>query len=125
MSGQRPLSRRYGPARAKLGILCWGSSEGVVCEALERMNDPRVAAFVPRMLAPLPATELQAFVDGCDEVLVVELSFSAQFHRYLRTEIDLPRGRTHVHARSGGKVLTVDEVVGAVERVLVPEEVLV
>lgn len=116
-----PLFRRYGPTRAKLGILCWGSSEGVVCEALERMNDPRVAAFVPRMMAPLPAVELQAFVDACDDILVVELSFSAQFHRYLRTEIDLPRGRTHVHARSGGKVLTVGEVVGAVERVLVPE----
>ena len=123
------LFRRYGPARAKLGILCWGSSEGVVCEALERMNDPRVAAFVPRMMAPLPKAELQAFVEACNDILIVELSFSAQFHHYLRTEIDLPRGRTHVHARSGGKALTVAEVVGAVERVLAPtpaiEEVLV
>ena len=120
-----PLFRRYGPARAKLGILCWGSAEGVVCEALDRIGDVSVAAFVPRMLAPLPAAELQKFVDACDEILIVELSFSAQFHRYLRTEIDLPRGRTHVHARSGGKPLTADEVVDAATRVLAAEEVLV
>jgi 2-oxoglutarate ferredoxin oxidoreductase subunit alpha len=120
-----PLFRRYGPARAKLGILCWGSAEGVVCEALDRIGDVSVAAFVPRMLAPLPAAELQKFVDACDEILVVELSFSAQFHRYLRTEIDLPRGHTHVHARSGGKPLTAEEVLDAATRVLVAEEVLV
>ena len=120
-----PLFRRYGPARAKLGIICWGSSEGVIRDALERMDDPRVAAFVPRMLSPLPTAELQAFVDGCEDILIVELSHSAQFHRVLRTEIDLPRGRTHVHARSGCKPLTVEEVVDAVGRVLAAEEVLV
>ena len=50
---------------------------------------------------------------------------SAQFHRVLRAEIDLPRGRTHVHARSGGKPLTVAEVIDAVQAVRAPEEVLV
>ena len=120
-----PLYRCYGPSRARLGILCWGSAEGVVREALDRIGGVSVAAFVPRMLAPLPARELQSFVDACDEILIVELSFSAQFHRYLRTEIDLPRGRTHVHARSGGKPLTVEEVAGAATRVLAAEEVLV
>ena len=119
------LFRRYGPARAKLGILCWGSSEGVVRDALQRMNDPGVAAFIPRMLSPLPKADLQAFVDGCDDILIIELSHSAQFHRVLRTEIDLPRGHTHVHARSGGKPLTMVEVIDAVKTVCAPEEVLV
>jgi hypothetical protein len=43
-------------------------------------------------------------------VLIVELSFAAQFNQYLRTQIDLPRGRTQVFARSGGKSLGVSEV---------------
>ncbi|MGZ6971101.1 MAG: hypothetical protein ACXVID_05525, partial [Thermoanaerobaculia bacterium] len=43
-------------------------------------------------------------------VLVVELSYAAQFYHYLRTFIDLPAGRTHVFKRSGGKHLTVSEV---------------
>ena len=58
-------------------------------------------------------SELQAFVDSCHQVLVIELSHSAQFHQYLRSQIDLPRGKTDVFARSGGKALSVSEVVEA------------
>ena len=37
---------------------------------------------------------------------IVELSYTAQFYKYLRTFLDLPEGRTHVFKRSGGKDLT-------------------
>jgi 2-oxoglutarate ferredoxin oxidoreductase subunit alpha len=108
-----PLFRRFGAVKPELGILCWGSSEGPVREAVQRMNDAgaRVAAFVPRALSPLPASELQAFVDSCDSILIVELSFEGQFHRYLRSLVDLPRQKTRVLARSGGKALSVLEVI--------------
>ena len=108
-----PLYRRFGAVRPELGILCWGSSAGPVHEAIEQMNanGARVAAFVPRSLMPLPTRELQAFIDSCERILIVELSFAEQFHRYLRTLVDLPRGRTKVMARSGGKSLSVSEVI--------------
>ncbi len=111
------LVKRYGPSKADLGILCWGSSAGPVRKAVEQLNasGARVAALVPQMIAPLPKAEIQDFIDGCREILIVELSYSEQFHHYLRTEVDLPRGGTHVHARSGGKSLTVSEIVSAVE----------
>lgn len=110
------LFRRFGVDDPELGILCWGSSAGTVREAVTRMNadGARVAAFVPRILAPLPAADLQAFIDSCERILVVELSHSAQFHRYLRSQVDLPRGKTDVLARSGGKSLTVAEVIDRV-----------
>ena len=87
-------------------------------EALDALNggDLRVGAFVPQILAPLPAAEMQAFVDSCGEVLVIELSYSAQLHQYLRSQIDMPRGKTHVMARSGGKSLSVAEVVSSVRQ---------
>lgn len=109
------LYRRFGVETPELGILCWGSSAGTVSDAIDAMNagGARVAAFVPRILAPLPTEELQAFIDGCQQILVVELSYSAQFHHYLRAEVDLPRGRTHVFARSGGKTLSVREVIAS------------
>jgi 2-oxoglutarate ferredoxin oxidoreductase subunit alpha len=109
------LYERFGSERPELGIICWGSSAGPVREALDILNATgrRVAAFVPRILAPLPSAELQAFVDSCHQVLVIELSHSAQFHQYLRSQIDLPRGKTDVFARSGGKALSVSEVVEA------------
>jgi 2-oxoglutarate ferredoxin oxidoreductase subunit alpha len=107
-----PLFYRFGPENPDLGILCWGSSTGVVREAVDRLTARgyRVAAFSPRILMPLPVAEIQKFVDAAKNVLVVELSFAGQFHKYLRSETDLPMGRTTVYARSGGKNLTVTEV---------------
>ena len=71
----------------------------------------RVAAFVPRLLMPLPLADLEAFIAACDELVVMELSYSKQFYNYLRTQVDLPKNRTHVYARSGGSALRVSEVI--------------
>ena len=124
-----PLFRRFGAESPELGIVCWGSSAGVVREAIDVLNarGANVAAFVPQMIEPLPAAELQKFVDSCANVLVIELSFAAQFHQYLRTKIDLPRNKTKVHARSGGRSLSVTEIIAEAARLLLTaklEEVL-
>jgi 2-oxoglutarate/2-oxoacid ferredoxin oxidoreductase subunit alpha len=106
------LAIRFGPENPDLGILCWGSSVGVVREAVDRLTAQglRVAAFAPRILMPLPAADIEQFVRQSKQLLVVELSHSQQFYKYLRSEIDLPRATTRVHARSGGRNLTVTEV---------------
>ncbi|HET7433387.1 MAG TPA: 2-oxoacid:acceptor oxidoreductase subunit alpha [Thermoanaerobaculia bacterium] len=110
-----PLFRRYGVADPELGILCWGSSAGPVIEAVEQLNarEARVAAFVPRILAPLPIDALEKFIFSCNRILIVELSFEEQFHRYLRSLVDLPPLMTRVLARSGGKPLSAAEVIAA------------
>jgi 2-oxoglutarate/2-oxoacid ferredoxin oxidoreductase subunit alpha len=115
--------RRYGSKDADVGILCWGSSKGVVREAVRRANarGQKVAAFVPQMLYPFPKKELEAFLKGVKHILVVELSYAAQFYKYLRTFIDLPAGRTHVFKRSGGKHLTVAEVDAEIVALLAAE----
>jgi pyruvate/2-oxoacid:ferredoxin oxidoreductase alpha subunit len=91
-----------------------------VREALATLNvgDLKVGAIVPRILAPLPSAELQSFVDRCQEILVIEMSYSGQFNQYLRSQIDLPRAKTDVLARSGGKNLSVHEVISAVRQML-------
>ena len=113
------LFRRAGATKPKLGILCWGSSFGVVKEATQEHDE--VAVFAPRMISPLPKEEMQEFIDSCDQILIVELSFSAQFEQYLRTQVDLPKGRTHLLARSGGKPLGTTEIIAKIEAL---EEVL-
>jgi 2-oxoglutarate ferredoxin oxidoreductase subunit alpha len=121
------LFTRFGSLRPDLGILCWGSSVGVVREAIDRLaaRGLRVAAFAPRILMPLPKREIAQFVATSKELFIVELSHSQQFYKDLRTEIDLPR-ETRVLARSGGRNLTVIEVIDEVQRILVNnrEEVL-
>jgi len=107
-----PLFERIGPPTADLGIICWGSTAGVVREAIARLNvgDLRVAAFIPKMIMPLPKKELEAFMASCNELLVIEFSHSAQFYQYLRSQVDLPK-KTRTYARSGGKSLGVTEVI--------------
>ena len=115
-----PLFRRFGADEPELGIICWGSSAGAVREAIDVLNarGARVAAFVPRMIEPLPAAELQKFVDACANVLVIELSHAAQFHQFLRTKVDLPRAKTKVYSRSGGRSLSVTEIIAEAGRTL-------
>ena len=114
--------RRFGPERAALGIVCWGSSLGAVREAVDAANTKgeSVAAFVPRMLYPFPKKDFETFLAGVDRLLVVELSYTAQFYRYLRSFLDLPKD-TRVYKRSGGKPLATREVEEAMSRILEPE----
>jgi 2-oxoglutarate ferredoxin oxidoreductase subunit alpha len=121
------LFDRFGAENPEVGVLCWGSSAGVVREAIARMHvQDRVAVFAPIMIAPLPALDLQVFIDSCASLLVVEVSYAAQFTQHLRTQVDLPRAKTTVHSRSGGKTLTASEVEIELRRLLtnVPQEVL-
>jgi len=112
--------RRYGAERADVGILCWGSAKGPVKEAVLKANGrgQRVAAFVPQLLYPFPFYEFQEFLKSVREVIVMELSYSAQFYKYLQTFLDLPEGHTYVFKRSGGKNLTVTEVEDKIQKVL-------
>ena len=110
--------RRFGPARADVGILCWGSSKGPVQEAVAAANarGESVSAFVPQTLYPFPKRDFLEFLESVDELLIVELSYTAQFYKYLRTSLDLPK-RTRVFKRSGGKDLTADEVLEEITKV--------
>jgi 2-oxoglutarate ferredoxin oxidoreductase subunit alpha len=112
--------RHYGAERADVGIICWGSSKGPVKEAVLRANGrgERVSAFVPQLLYPFPYHEFQDYIKTVREVIVVELSYSAQFYKYLQTFLDLPDGHTYVFKRSGGKNLTVGEVEDKIQKVL-------
>lgn len=126
---RKQLIRRYGPAKADLGILCWGSSKGPVEEAVlnATARGEKVSAFIPQMISPFPEKELAEYLETVNRVMVVELSFAAQFYNYLRMVSRLPEN-THVFKRSGGMNLTVVEVESAIRKAMeapaVREEVL-
>lgn len=79
------LFRRYGPLDADIGIVGWGSSEGVIREAVQIANSTgyRVAAFHPKLLHPLP-NELGDFVRSVKVVIVPELNFTGHFAKEIR-----------------------------------------
>ncbi len=79
----------FGAEDPDLGIITWGSAEGPVREAIARAQAAgrKVAAFVPKVLSPLPREELLAFAEKCRAILIPELNSQGQFARLLRSEL--------------------------------------
>ena len=79
----------YGPEDAEYGILTWGSQQGTVEEAIDRLNDDghSVKALGVSDLMPYPEREVTDFLESVDECLVVEMNASAQFRGLTQREL--------------------------------------
>jgi pyruvate ferredoxin oxidoreductase alpha subunit len=79
----------HGPDEADYGILTWGSNQGTVFEAVDRLNDDghSVKALSVSDMMPYPVAEVEAFIESVDEVLVVEMNASAQFRGLTQKEL--------------------------------------
>lgn len=108
----------FGPEKADVGIVCWGSSTGPVRAAVEAAIDKgeKVSAFVPQSIYPFPKAPFLEFLASVDRVVILEISFAAQFYKYLRTFVHLPEDRLTLFKRSGGKNLSVAEVNAEIKR---------
>ncbi len=102
-----------GAPDAEIGIMAWGACKGAVLEAVQRLAavDVKARAVVPRLLWPFPVQAVEAALEGLRTIHVVELSYSAQFHTFLKSQLraDLA-GRLVRHARAGGSPLGAAEV---------------
>jgi 2-oxoglutarate ferredoxin oxidoreductase subunit alpha len=88
-----------GDPAADCAIVTFGSCTGPVREGLALAAADGVAARLIslRLLAPLPATQILAALEGVKRVLVIEQNQSAQLYKYLRAECDLPGRATSLH----------------------------
>ncbi|MFC4406189.1 2-oxoacid:acceptor oxidoreductase subunit alpha [Haloarchaeobius iranensis] len=79
----------FGDESADLGIITWGSQQGTVEEAVERLNDAghAVKGIGVSDMMPFPDAELTEFLESVDEALVVEMNASAQFRGLLQKEL--------------------------------------
>jgi len=73
-------------------ILTWGSMTGPTREALDLLADDGQSARLVslRQILPFPTEALQSALAGVKRVLFVEQSYSGQFYRHVRSNIDLP-----------------------------------
>ena len=88
-----------GEPAADCAIVTFGSCTGPVREglALAAPAGVRARLISLRLLAPLPAMQLLAALEGVNRVLVIEQNESAQLYKYLRAECDLPGRATSLH----------------------------
>ena len=83
------LQTTFGAEDPDYGIMTWGSSQGVVVEAVERLNDRghAVRGLGVSELMPYPVADVSEFLDSVDDVLVVEMNASAQFRGLTQKEL--------------------------------------
>ena len=111
-----PPAHYYGDPDADVGIVCWGSSWGVVVEAIDVLAQKgiKVAAMAPRMVWPLPDKQLLPFMESKRVVLVPEMNYSGQLAQLMRARY--LRELVSVTDYSGG-VFTVERLVQEIEGV--------
>lgn len=109
--------RRYGSKDPDVGIIAWGSTKGVVKEAVERAetHGMKVAGLVPQLIYPLQTEEVNDFLKGLKALVIVEMSFSGQFRQYLAGQCRLPENVQHLHI-TGCRAFCVDEIIELVKK---------
>ena len=78
----------HGAADARVTLVGWGSTEGVIREAMQQLDEAGVVAnnVQIRWLVPLHAEAILSILGKCRTVIIVENNYSGQFARYLRAE---------------------------------------
>ena len=78
-----------GSANAPVTLVGWGSTRGVIAEAVEKLagEEGIVANYLHvKWIVPFHAKEISAILTHSQRVIIVENNFSGQFARYLRSE---------------------------------------
>jgi 2-oxoglutarate ferredoxin oxidoreductase subunit alpha len=83
-----PPPEVHGAADARVTLVGWGSTEGVIREAMQQLDEAGVVAnnVQIRWLVPLHAEAILSILGQCRTVIIVENNYSGQFARYLRAE---------------------------------------
>jgi len=112
-----PTTEVDGEGDADIGIIAWGSTIGVVREAVARLRyeDVKVKGFYPKLLWPLPTEQFDAFGVTCKRLLLPEVNFQGQLAHFVRAETSL---RPESYTICGGLPFTPDMIVSKVKEML-------
>ncbi len=77
-----------GPPNADVTLIGWGSTEGMIAEAVDALNAEGVKAnhVQVKWMVPFHADKILAILSKAKKTIIVENNFSGQFARYLRSE---------------------------------------
>jgi 2-oxoglutarate ferredoxin oxidoreductase subunit alpha len=89
----------FGPNQAQVTLVGWGSTNGVVQEAIEKLaaEEGIVANHLNiKWIVPFHGAEITRLLSASKRVIIVENNYSGQFARYLRSETGF---NAHGHIR--------------------------
>lgn len=83
----------YGPEKAEVTIVSWGSNKGSILQAMEEINasGPNVNFIYNQWMNPFPADEMRRLLLGAKYLLNIECNYSAQYAKLVKqqTGIDM------------------------------------
>lgn len=77
-----------GPAEADVTLIGWGSTRGVIAEAVRALGEQGIRAnqLHFKYLQPFHTKEAREILKGCRKTICVEVNYTGQFARFLRAE---------------------------------------
>jgi 2-oxoglutarate ferredoxin oxidoreductase subunit alpha len=117
-----PAPELFGPGNAAVTLVGWGSTDGVIREAVEKLagEEGIVANHLHiRWIVPFHGGDVGRILSASKRVIVVENNYSGQFARYLRSETGF---EAHGHIRKyDGEPFMPHHIVEAVKAQLAGE----
>jgi pyruvate ferredoxin oxidoreductase alpha subunit len=114
----------HGPDDADYGIITFGSQQGTVLEALDRLNDAGhdVRALGVSDMMPFPEAEMTEFLESVEEAMVVEMNGSAQFRGLIQKELGRFGPKLNSLLKYNGDPFEPHEVVEGFEAIIEGDE---
>jgi 2-oxoglutarate ferredoxin oxidoreductase subunit alpha len=77
-----------GSAEAEVTLISWGSTRGVVVEAIRKLGEDGIRAnhLHLKYLLPFHSKEVSEILSRCKKTICVEVNYTGQFARHLRAE---------------------------------------
>ena len=77
-----------GPADADVTLIGWGSTDGIIAEAVDALNAAGVSTnhLQIKWIVPFHGDQIMEFLSKAKRTIIVENNYSGQFARYLRSE---------------------------------------
>jgi 2-oxoglutarate ferredoxin oxidoreductase subunit alpha len=117
VANDMPPAEVDGEGEADIGIITWGSTIGVVREAVQRLRAEGIKAkgFYPKLLHPLPVEQFENFGKDCKRILLPEVNYLGQLAHFVRAETTL---RPESYTICGGMPFSPEMIVKRVKEML-------
>jgi len=119
-----PAPKLEGPADAEVTLVGWGSTWGVLKEAVERLNQEGITTnhLQIKFLVPFHDKAVSDILGRNRRIIIVENNQSGQFARHLRAETGI---KANAHIRKyDGEPFEPKHIVASVKEILAGKEVV-
>lgn len=108
----------HGDPDANIAIVSWGSTKGVILDAIEKLSGEGVKVkFIQlRLLHPFPAALVEKMLANVKTVVDIEMNHTSQLASLLRQHTG--RQAEHLIVKYNGRPMTLEEVYNAVMRII-------